>query len=71
MLMTEADVPEANKRRAVRDGLRRKRKRVVSKAKACKILADGKVHGKKLTDRQRKFMGARCSGQPEKERRAA
>ena len=70
MVATEKDVPEANKRRAVRDGLSRKRKSVVSKAKACEIMRDGQVHGKKLTERQRKFMGARCSGQPEKRRAA-
>lgn len=30
-----------------------------SPSKAKKILRDGKVHGKKLTSKQRRFMGAR------------
>lgn len=34
----------------------------LTSAKAKKILKDGKVHGKKLTSKQRKFMGARASG---------
>lgn len=37
-----------------------------SQAKAKEILHDGTVHGKALTDRQRRFMGARASGQPRK-----
>lgn len=35
-----------------------------SPAKAREILHHGEVHGKPLTERQRKFMGARASGQP-------
>lgn len=35
-----------------------------SKAKAREILSDGTVHGKPLTARQRRFMGARASGKP-------
>ncbi len=66
MVATAAEVPEKNKRRSVRDNLRRKRKAVISKQKACTILHEGKVHGGKLTEKQRKFMGARCSGQPVK-----
>lgn len=31
-----------------------------SKSKACKILRDGKVRGRKLTRKQQKLMGARC-----------
>ncbi len=33
----------------------------LTKAKARKILKDGKVHGKKLTTKQRKFFGARSN----------
>lgn len=54
-----ADAQENQKRRMV---LNRKKKKVISKAKACEILSDGTVHGKKLTEKQRKFMGARCHG---------
>ena len=66
MAVTAAEASESSKPRAVRDNLRRKRKKVISKAKACTILHEGKVHGEKLTEKQRKFMGARCSGQPVK-----
>jgi hypothetical protein len=63
---TEAEIPKKNKRRAVKDGtsarrLRKKRRGVLSAAKACKILKDGKVHGKPLTRNQREFFGARCN----------
>lgn len=34
----------------------------VSKAKAKKILKDGKVRGKKLTAKQRRFFGAKAGG---------
>ena len=34
----------------------------LTKAKAKLILHEGKVHGKKLTEKQRKFMGAKASG---------
>ena len=34
----------------------------LSSEKASKILHEGIVHGKKLTDKQRKFMGAVASG---------
>lgn len=34
----------------------------ISQEKACKILRDGEVRGKKLTDRQRRFFGLICSG---------
>lgn len=33
-----------------------------SQAKAKKILRDGKVRGKKLTPKQRRFMGAKAGG---------
>jgi hypothetical protein len=33
----------------------------LTKAKARKILRDGKVHGKRLTKKQRKFFGAKAS----------
>lgn len=36
----------------------------LSQKKAHKILHDGKVHGKPLTPKQRRFMGARASGTP-------
>lgn len=38
----------------------------LSAMKAREILHDGTVHGKKLTPRQRRFMGARASGKPMK-----
>lgn len=57
MAVTAAEASESSKRRAV---LGRKKKSVISKAKACEILSDGTVHGKKLTGPQRKFMAARC-----------
>lgn len=36
----------------------------MSPAKARKILKDGKVHGKPLTAKQRRFFGAISSGKP-------
>lgn len=44
-------------------------KKKLTKAKARKILRHGEVHGKKLTPPQRRFMGARASGQPVKRKR--
>lgn len=42
----------------------------VSKEKAKKILADGTVHGKPLTERQKRFFGLVASGKkPTKRRR--
>lgn len=38
----------------------------LTKAKAKKILRDGKVHGKKLTAKQKRFFGARAGGAPVK-----
>lgn len=38
----------------------------LSKAKAREILHHGTVHGKKLTPRQRRYMGARASGKAKK-----
>lgn len=35
-----------------------------SPAKAREMLHHGEVHGKPITERQRKFFGARASGQP-------
>ena len=35
----------------------------VDQAKACKILEDGEVNGHPLTAAQKRFFGARCSGQ--------
>lgn len=54
-----ADAQENQKRRMV---LNQKKKKVISKAKACEILEDGTVHGKKLTGPQHRFMAARCHG---------
>ncbi|KKN45755.1 hypothetical protein LCGC14_0679780 [marine sediment metagenome] len=34
----------------------------LTKAKAREILRDGKVHGKKLTAKQKRFLGARTGG---------
>lgn len=39
----------------------------ISKQKARKILKDGSVRGKKLTPKQRRYMGARASGDTAKE----
>ena len=39
---------------------------MVTQAKAKKILRHGKVHGKRLTKKQRGFFGARAGGQPRK-----
>lgn len=36
----------------------------LSPQKAKKILKDGTVHGKPLTEKQRRFMGARAGGSP-------
>jgi hypothetical protein len=38
-------------------------KKKLTVAKAKKILRDGKVHGKPLTARQKRFFGARAGGQ--------
>ena len=40
------------------------RKKVVSKAKAKKILREGEIGGRTLTKRQRGFFGARAGGAP-------
>ena len=48
----------------------RKTKKKLTKAKAKKILTDGKVRGKKLTKKQRGFFGIIASGKkPRKVRR--
>ena len=44
----------------------RKPRQPLSAAKAKKILSDRKVKGKKLTERQRKFMGLIASGKTPK-----
>jgi hypothetical protein len=36
----------------------------LTKTKAREILSHGEVHGKPLSPKQKKFMGARASGQP-------
>lgn len=74
-ILTAGEVPEKNKRRAVAAGsagkrARKKRKKVISQAKACTILRDGEVQGRPLTKKQRGFMGARCEGRPVKRRAA-
>jgi len=45
------------------------RKRVVSKAKAKKILRHGEVRGHKLTKKQKGFFGARAGGAPVKRKK--
>lgn len=42
----------------------KKTKSRVGKGKACKILKDGTIRGKKITGKQRRYFGAICSGQP-------
>ncbi len=60
-VLTEADVPEKNKKRAVaQSGKLRKKRKGLTPSKACKIAKDGKVHGKPLTRKQQKLMHARC-----------
>ncbi len=39
---------------------KQRKKNVISKEKACKILHDGKVRGEELSDKARRFMAARC-----------
>ena len=58
---TSSDVDEIRKKRAVVAGKRRRGRSSISPAKARKILHDKKVHGKPLTDKQRKFFGARSN----------
>ncbi len=61
MAHAASDVDEIRKKRAV---VARKRKRLrdgPSPAKARKILHEGRVRGKKLTDKQRRFFGARSN----------
>jgi hypothetical protein len=70
-LLTAGEVPEKNKRRSVAakgaaKKARRSRKKVISQAKACKIVSEGEFD----SDRQRKFMHARCEGRPVKRRAA-
>lgn len=43
--------------------------KTLSKAKARKILHDGTVKGHPLTTKQRKFFGARASGEPVRRKR--
>jgi len=47
---------------AMHEPMHAKRKRL-TKEKARKILHDGKVRGKPLTEKARKFMGAMASGE--------
>lgn len=64
MALTAAAVPDEQKQRAVmgqRTRTVKKRQKMISKAKACAILHDGTVRGNAITDRQRRFMGARCN----------
>ncbi len=59
--LTAQDVPEKNKRRAVAQSGKLKRKRKgLTEAKACKIAEDDKVRGRKLTRKQQKMFHARC-----------
>ena len=57
MVQAESDVAAIRKKRAVVSGKRRRLRGGPSPAKARKILHDGKVHGKPLTDKQRRFFG--------------
>jgi hypothetical protein len=41
----------------------------LTRAKAKKILKDGKVQGHKLTAKQKRFFGARAGGAPTKRKR--
>ena len=60
-VLTEAEIPEKNKKRAVAQSSKLKKKRIkISRAKACKIAADDEVRGRKLTRKQQKAMHARC-----------
>ena len=60
-VLTEAEVPEKNKKRAVaQSGKLRKKRKGLTKAKACKIAADDEVRGRKLTRKQQKMFHARC-----------
>jgi len=43
---------------------KRKKKKMVTKTKAKKILSDGSIRGKKLTAKQKRFFGARAGGSP-------
>jgi len=43
-------------------------KKKLTRTKAKKILKDGKVHGKPLTDKQRRFFGAVSVGKNRKKR---
>ena len=65
--MTEANVPDTNKRRAALKASRKKRyskkpppseTTSLSSEKAKKILRHGKVRGKPLTEKARGFLGA-------------
>jgi len=41
----------------------------LTRPKARQILKDGKVHGKKLTPKQRRFFGHRAAGKPIKRKK--
>lgn len=45
------------------------KKKVISRAKAKKILKEGVARGKKLTPKQKRFFGARAGGAPIKKKR--
>ncbi len=60
-VLTEAEIPEKNKKRAVAGSGKLKSKRKgLTKSKACKIASDDEVRGRKLTRKQQKMMHARC-----------
>jgi len=44
-------------------------KKKLSKEKAKKILREGKIRGRKLTEKQKRFFGARAGGAPVKKRK--
>ena len=47
----------------------RKKKKIISKAKARQILREGEIGGKPLTRRQMGFFGARAGGKPVRRKR--
>ncbi|OFV79837.1 MAG: hypothetical protein A2W26_07280 [Acidobacteria bacterium RBG_16_64_8] len=63
-MMTEREAPETQRRRAVRGRMGKKRKKVLTQAKACTMLKEGQAHGQPLTKKQRGMMAARCEGKP-------
>jgi len=63
-MLAEKDAPETQRRRDVRGRMGKKRKKVITQAKACAIMHEGKANKQPLTEKQRGFMAARCEGKP-------